>query len=180
MGECHYRDGNYEAINKHTLVTRILRDLKVNPDRLSLEWVSAAEAPRFVQLITEFTERIRKLGPLGSSENLDREDLTVKLKAAKMALEGRRLRMVFARQAKYMKHEGTYREIPSDHKLHADLDKALADEMATNGLLLYLQESPREVDELAGLLDVSSEDVVDYFKKLEKKGLVESNSLIRN
>ncbi len=178
MGECHYRDGNYEAINKHTLVTRILKDLKVNPDRLSLEWVSAAEAPRFVRVITDFTNRIKKLGPLGSSENLDHKDLTVKLKAAKMALEGRRLRMVFARQAKYMKHEGTYREIPRDHKLHADLDKALAGEIATNGLLLYLQETPREVGELAGLLDVSSEDVVDYFKKLEKKGLIEADRLI--
>ena len=179
MGECHYRDGNYEAINKHTLVTRILRDLKVSPDRLSLEWVSAAEAPRFVKLITEFTERIRKLGPLGSSENLDHEDLTVSLRLPRWPWKAGASEWS-SRQAKYMKHEGTYREIPSDHKLHADLDKALADEMATNGLLLYLQESPREVDELAGLLDVSSEDVVDYFKKLEKKGLVESNSLIRN
>ena len=102
----------------------------------------------------------------------------MKLKAAKMALEGRRLRMVFARQAKYMKHEGTYREIPSDHKLHADLDKALADEMATNELLLYLKDRARPLEELAELLDISSDDVVAYFKKLEKKRLVESDRLI--
>jgi DNA-binding transcriptional ArsR family regulator len=155
-----------------------LKDLKVNSERLSLEWVSAAEAPRFVKLITEFTERIRKLGPLGSSENLDPGDLMVKLRAAKMALEGKRLRMVFARQAKYMKHEGAYREIPSDHKLHADMDKALKSEMAKNGLLLYLKDSPREAEELAGLLGVSSDDVVAHFKKLEKKGLVEPDRLI--
>jgi len=157
-----------------------LKDLKINPERLSLEWVSAAEATRFVKLIAEFTERIRELGPLGSSENLDLDDLMVKLKAAKMALEGKRLRMVFGRQAKYMKHEGAYREIPADHKLHRELDKALADEMATNGLLLYLQDSPRAVEELAGLLDVSSDKVVDYFKKLEKKKLVAPDRLIVN
>ncbi len=165
-------------INKLDLVRRILGDLKVNPERLSLEWVSAAEAPRFVEVITGFTERIKDLGPFGSSEGLDVDHLKVKLKAAKMALEGRRLRMVFARQAKFKKHEGAYREIPADHKLHGDLNKALEAEMATNGLLLYLQESPREVDELAGLLNVSSEDVLGYFKKLEKKGLVESDRLI--
>jgi DNA-binding MarR family transcriptional regulator len=95
-----------------------------------------------------------------------------------MALEGKRLRMVFARQAKYRKHEGAYREIPSDHKLHAEMDRALSDELATNGLLLYLQDSPRRVDELAGLLEVSPDDVVACFKKLEKKGLVESNRLV--
>lgn len=165
-------------INKFDLGRRILEDLKVNPDRLSLEWVSAAEAPRFVKVITEFTERVRDLGPLGSSEGLDVDNLKIKLKAAKMALEGKRLRMVFARQAKYKKHEGTYREIPPDHKLHAEIDKAIANEMAANGLLLCLQDRPRPVDELAELLNISADDVVGYFKKLEKKGLVESDRLI--
>ena len=106
------------------------------------------------------------------------DNLKIKLKAAKMALEGKRLRMVFARQAKYKKHEGTYREIPPDHKLHAEIDKAIANEMAANGLLLYLQDRPRPVDELAELLNISADDVVGYFKKLEKKKLVESDRLI--
>jgi len=165
-------------INKLKLVQRILEGLKVNPDRLSLEWVSAAEAPRFVGVITKFTEGIRSIGPLGSSEGLDTQDLKIKLAAAKMALEGKRLRMVFARQAKYQKHEGTYREIPSDHKLHRDLDKALSEELASNGMRLYLDDKPREVDELAGLLDLSSEDVATHFEKLVKKGFVKSDRLI--
>ena len=156
---------------------RILKDLKVNSDRLSLEWVSAAEAPRFVKLITAFTDRIRELGPLGSSEDLDLEHILVKLKAAKMALKGKRLRMVFARQAKYMKEAGAYREIPPDHKLHTELDKTLAEETATYGLLLYLQDRPRGVEELAGLLNLSSNNVIDRFKKLEKRRLVASDRL---
>jgi hypothetical protein len=165
-------------INKFDLVKKLLGDLKVNPDRLSLEWVSAAEAPRFVRVITEFTERIRNFGPMGSSEGLDLDPLKVKLRAAKMALEGQRVRMVFARQAKYKKHEGAYRELPDDHKLLGELDKALEAEVAANGMLLYLQDSPREVEELAGLLEVSSDDVLAHFKRLEKKGLVESDRLV--
>jgi hypothetical protein len=156
----------------------ILGDLHVNPERFSLEWVSAAEAPRFVRVITDFTDRIRSLGPMGHGEGIDLDQLRVKLKAAKMALEGQRVRMVFARQAKYKKHEGAYRDLPADHKLHGDLEKALQSEMAANGLRLYLQDSPREVKELAGLLGVSSEDVVAHFKKLEKNGLVQSDRLI--
>ena len=31
--------------------------------RLRLEWISSAEAQKFVQVVTEFTESIRKLGP---------------------------------------------------------------------------------------------------------------------
>ena len=95
-----------------------------------------------------------------------------------MALEGKRLRMVIARQAKYMKEGGTYREIPAEHKLHADLNKTLAAETASQELLLYLQDKPRSVDELVGLLKISSDDVITYFEKLEKKQLVESDKLI--
>ena len=32
-------------------------------DRLKLEWISSAEANKFVRVVTEFTEHIRSLGP---------------------------------------------------------------------------------------------------------------------
>lgn len=162
------------------MINGILEGFQVNSSRLSLEWVSAAEAPRFVTLIRAFTDHIRELGPFGSSEDLDVEHLMVKFKATKMALEGKRLRMVIARQAKYMKEGDTYREIPSDHKLHADFNKTLAAETATQELLLYVQEKPRSVEELAGLLNLSSDDVIASFNKLEKKRLIDSDRLIVN
>jgi F420-non-reducing hydrogenase iron-sulfur subunit len=31
--------------------------------RLHLEWISSAEAQKFVQVMTDFTEKIRRLGP---------------------------------------------------------------------------------------------------------------------
>jgi len=36
--------------------------------RLHLEWISSAEAQKFVQVITDFTEKIRMLGPNPLSE----------------------------------------------------------------------------------------------------------------
>jgi F420-non-reducing hydrogenase iron-sulfur subunit len=32
-------------------------------DRLHLDWISSAEAQRFVQVVTDFTEKIKELGP---------------------------------------------------------------------------------------------------------------------
>jgi len=32
-------------------------------ERLHLSWISSAEAQKFVQVVTDFTEKIRKLGP---------------------------------------------------------------------------------------------------------------------
>jgi coenzyme F420-reducing hydrogenase delta subunit len=46
----------------------VLKDLLefvgIDEERLNLVWVSSAEGPRFAEEITEFTEKIRTLGPL--------------------------------------------------------------------------------------------------------------------
>jgi F420-non-reducing hydrogenase iron-sulfur subunit len=41
----------------------VLEDLGIDPERFAIEWVSSAEAPRFAELVTKFTEKIRELGP---------------------------------------------------------------------------------------------------------------------
>jgi hypothetical protein len=37
--------------------------------RLRLEWISSAEAQKFVKVVTEFTEQIRNLGPNPLAKN---------------------------------------------------------------------------------------------------------------
>ena len=62
-GDCHYIGGNYKTRRKVTLTKRVLSQLGMEPQRLKLEWVSAAEGQRFAQVITDFTEELKKLGP---------------------------------------------------------------------------------------------------------------------
>jgi F420-non-reducing hydrogenase iron-sulfur subunit len=38
-------------------------DAGINPERVSIEWVSGAEGPKFARKVTQFTEKIRSLGP---------------------------------------------------------------------------------------------------------------------
>lgn len=118
------------------------------------------------------------MGPLGSSEGLDKNHLMSRLKAARTALEGRRLRMVIARQAKYMKQGETYRNIPEDHKLQRDWEKILSEELAVHGMLSYLEDRPYSVEELSGLLELSHDHVIGLAKRLEKKKLIEKDRLI--
>jgi F420-non-reducing hydrogenase iron-sulfur subunit len=40
-----------------------LQDIGIDPERFALEWVSSAEAPRFAEVVTGFTEKIRVMGP---------------------------------------------------------------------------------------------------------------------
>ena len=41
----------------------MLEDLGIEPERFKLEWVSASEGERFAQIIRDFTEEVRELGP---------------------------------------------------------------------------------------------------------------------
>jgi len=47
----------------------------VNPERLRIEWISAAEGTRFAEIMNDFTDNLRALGPLGKGEGIDEEKL---------------------------------------------------------------------------------------------------------
>ena len=80
LGECHYiTEGNYDALNMTHLCKKILEHLKVNPERLRLEWISASEGMRFAEVINDFSKKLNELGPLGQSEGVDRNKLKSKI-----------------------------------------------------------------------------------------------------
>ena len=62
-GDCHYLEGNYKTLRRMTLLKKMLSQLGLEPERVRLEWISASEGERFAQVVDEFTEQIRKLGP---------------------------------------------------------------------------------------------------------------------
>lgn len=67
-GDCHYQEGNYNALRRFILLKRMLDQLGIEDGRVCLEWVSAAEGQRFAQVITDMTETVRELGPLNWPE----------------------------------------------------------------------------------------------------------------
>jgi len=63
-GDCHYMEGNHKAKRRIELLKKMLPAFGISPERLRLEWISASEGARFAQVVTEFTDTIKKLGPL--------------------------------------------------------------------------------------------------------------------
>jgi F420-non-reducing hydrogenase iron-sulfur subunit len=47
-----------------TVLKDLLEFVGIEGERLNLLWVSSAEGPSFAKEMTEFTEKIRSLGPL--------------------------------------------------------------------------------------------------------------------
>jgi F420-non-reducing hydrogenase iron-sulfur subunit len=67
-GDCHYVEGNYKTLRRIALFKAMLQDLGIDPKRLRLEWISAAEGKKYAVTMDEFTEQIRALGPLHLNE----------------------------------------------------------------------------------------------------------------
>jgi F420-non-reducing hydrogenase iron-sulfur subunit len=63
-GDCHYQEGNFKALRRVLMLKRVLSAYGVDSRRLRLEWISASEGEKFARISTQFTEEIRKLGPI--------------------------------------------------------------------------------------------------------------------
>ena len=64
IGDCHYLEGNYDMLQRYNELHEILEKVGINPERYQLEWVSASEGKRFSQVVTEFVNKIKELGPI--------------------------------------------------------------------------------------------------------------------
>ena len=61
--DCHYIGGNYRTRRRIPLLKIMISQFGLEPSRLQLEWISASEGERFQQMITNFIEHIKELGP---------------------------------------------------------------------------------------------------------------------
>lgn len=73
FGDCHYIFGNYKAVEQFDKTKALVKTLGLEEGRIRLEWVSAAEGPRWGKVIDEFVEQIRALGPSPLNHQQDRE-----------------------------------------------------------------------------------------------------------
>ena len=62
-GECHYLKGNLWARKRVNHVKELLAEVGLEPERVEMYNMSSAMGAKFAEVATEFTERIKRLGP---------------------------------------------------------------------------------------------------------------------
>ena len=62
-GDCHYIKGNFYARRRIALVKKLLEYIGLEPERFQMSWVSAAEGVKYTQVIKDFVQELRPLGP---------------------------------------------------------------------------------------------------------------------
>jgi heterodisulfide reductase subunit A len=60
--DCHYISGNFWMSKRMQALSGMLQKLGLSPERLRVEYVSAAEGTKFSELIKEMTEQMNALG----------------------------------------------------------------------------------------------------------------------
>jgi hypothetical protein len=106
-----------------------MKAMGVTPERLALEWASAAEAPLYVELITNFTKEIKELGPLGEAEGVSLEYLKLKLLAGRSAVQNVKLRTRFAKLGLELRDKREYIPELIEEKMTGKINEAIISEI---------------------------------------------------
>ncbi|MFC2058249.1 CoB-CoM heterodisulfide reductase HdrA2 [Chloroflexota bacterium] len=61
IGDCHYISANHWTMKRADRLWNRMEKLGIRPERLQLEWISAAEGPRFAQIMREIEDLRQKV-----------------------------------------------------------------------------------------------------------------------
>jgi len=172
IGDCHYITGNLQAERKIDMLKKLLARTGLEVERLRLEWVSASEGGRFAELVKEFTEQIRKLGPSPLAGDKPDKNILAGVLAAKAAAEDFRLRLLVGREKTMIDDGNVYGEEVSEEELDKILDEILDAEYVRNRIYLWVKEQPLSVKELSKRLDLDSQTVLRHIVVMRRRGLI--------
>jgi len=80
LNECNYSThGNYAALNMVLLCRKIMGHIGLNPERLSIKFMSSGEGILFSEVVDEFCQNIKALGPIGNGEGIEEDEIKSKL-----------------------------------------------------------------------------------------------------
>jgi NADH-quinone oxidoreductase subunit E len=170
-GECHYiTEGNYLALSMMLLCRKLLALIGLDPRRLRLEWISASEGGRYAEVMNDFSQTVKSLGPLGEGEGIDKDVLAFRLKTLQSMIpyiklaEAKRLRV----RLKSVEAVEAFYDSDEFDTLFREL---IADKLAVCQIMALLREKPRSTGELARLLGLGSSEISRHINMAARQGM---------
>jgi len=169
-GECHYiTEGNYLALSTVHLARKLMEQIGVNPARLRLEWVSAAEGSRYAEVMNDFSKTLKELGPL--VKEIDPKVLKLKLEAVTNLIpyiklvERERLRVPH-------KSEKEYIDFFTSDEFDRLFQQLIGDKLVMSQIIALLRERPLSTGEISEELGLVPSEVSLYLKDSARQGWV--------
>jgi len=172
IGDCHYITGNLQAELKINMLKKLLARTGLEVERLRLEWVSASEGGRFAELVKDFTDQLKRLGPSPLAGDKPDKNILASVLAAKATAEDFRLRLLVGREKTMIDDGNVYGEEVSEGELDKVLNEVIDAEYVRNRIYLLAKEEPLSVKDLSKLLDLDSQMVLRHIVVMRRRGLI--------
>ncbi len=171
-GDCHYVEGNLYEERKIKMLKKLITLTGLEVGRLRLEWVSATEGQRFAQVVTEFTEQVKKLGPSPVSDPNPNQKILENLLAAKNAAADFKLRVLVGRELQLTEKGNVYDEKVSKEDFDSLLDEAVETEFIRHKIHLLTKAEPLPVKTLAEAVDMKPAAVLEQIVAMRRRNMI--------
>jgi len=170
IGDCHYITGNLQTKRKYRLLERLVAKTGLGPQRIRLEWNSAAEGQHFADLVKEFTDQVRAAGPTPLRTASPDSKIMLNVRAAREAADGFRLRALVGKEEKLATEGNVYGDKLPQEQLDATMDAAVDAEFNVHRARLLLAERPRSVRDIATETGISPREALKMVVVLRQRG----------
>jgi coenzyme F420-reducing hydrogenase delta subunit len=133
--------------------------------------MSSGDGILLAEVINEFTNKVKELGPLGKDEGEDDNGLKVKLEAVKKLVpyiklvERERLRVPF-------KSEAAYHKFFTSDAFNSLFNDLIVNKLAISQIMLLLGERARSTGEISEILGLNPSEVSRHMNSSSRQGLV--------
>ncbi len=141
----------------------------IRTERFYIDWASAAEGPRFVKLVTDFTERIKNLGPLGEAEGTSWEVLKFRLEAARKLCKNMQFRAQYGNLAREIKKLGDYSPENISQLVEKKLLPRIRKQVLEAEIKELLSQGPQALEALQEQTGATEEELKTILETLKKK-----------
>ncbi len=166
-GDCHYLTGNVQAERKINLTRKLFEMAVSDSERILIDWVSAGEGERFAQVVRQFVQKIRSLGPF----SLD-EEKKEKLTAIKVSLEGEKIRWMVGKGPELLEKENVYGDRLPQERIETVMEETIRDEFIKNRIVLLVESRPLEAKEISSRLNLKLKETLSYLVSLVGEGKI--------
>jgi len=178
IGDCHYQTGNHQTERRFNALTEALGYTSMEPGRIQLEWVSASEGVRFGEVVKEFTEKIKKLGPnktkLDSKEKLE---LLIELQAVKNFFETHAARTLVGKEGELVEKGNVYDEKINIEEYEDIITQNIKNGYIRNFMLVSTKSKPMSVKELSRKLKIKPQKALNEISVLLRKNMLAIDSI---
>jgi len=172
LDECNYvTHGNYDALANTYITKKILEHVGLNPERLRIKFMSAADGNLLAEYTDDFTNKVKELGPLGKSEGIDENELKFKLEAARKLVPYMRL-VERERLRVPVKSKEAYTEFFESSEINALFDEIFSEKLTISQIMLLLKTKPLSTSDISEKLGLNPSDVSRHMISSSRHGLV--------